>query len=170
MALRIDQLRSSWTCVCASGAALHGLGAMSRFASIARNTISLYLLVLLPVVGSRAASVSFSTRQFIYIFHQLDIMEKYQVVKVLNSGSFGKYTCGVFIRFQSSSVSGTAILVRSKDGALHVIKDIDISKLSKKERETTLQEVKILEALRHPNIVAFEEAFTQDGSLKIVMQ
>ena len=55
-------------------------------------------------------------------------------------------------------------------GALRVIKDIDISKLSKKERDTTLQEVKILEALRHPNIVAFEEAFTQDGSLKIVMQ
>ena len=45
-----------------------------------------------------------------------------------------------------------------------------MSKLSKKERETTVQEVKILEALRHPNIVAFEEAFTQDGSLKIVMQ
>ena len=51
-----------------------------------------------------------------------------------------------------------------------MIKDIDISKLNKKERETTLQEVRILEALRHPNIVAFEEAFTQDGSLKIVMQ
>ncbi len=68
-------------------------------------------------------------------------------------------------------MAGTAILVRKKsDGALHVIKDIDISKLSKKERETTVQEVKILEALRHPNIVAFEEAFTQDGSLKIVMQ
>ena len=62
-------------------------------------------------------------------------------------------------------------MVRKKsDGALHVITDIDMSKLSKKERETTVQEVKILEALRHPNIVAFEEAFTQDGSLKIVMQ
>ena len=67
--------------------------------------------------------------------------------------------------------SGTAILVSEKlSGALRVIKDIDISKLSKKERDTTLQEVKILEALRHPNIVAFEEAFTQDGCLKIVMQ
>ncbi len=55
-------------------------------------------------------------------------------------------------------------------GALHVIKDIDISKLSKKERETTLQEVRILEALQHPNIVAFDEAFTDDGCLKIVMQ
>ena len=97
-------------------------------------------------------------------------MEKYQVAKVLNSGSVGKYTCGVYIRFQSTSVTGTAILVRSKDGALHVIKDIDISMLSRKERETTVQEVKILEALRHPNIVAFEEAFTQDRSLKIVMQ
>jgi serine/threonine protein kinase len=68
-------------------------------------------------------------------------------------------------------LTGTAILVSCKSsGALHVIKDIDISKLSKKERETTLQEVRILEALRHPNIVSFEEAFTQDGSLKIVMQ
>ena len=92
------------------------------------------------------------------------------MVRVLNSGSFGIRTAGVSVRIQPTSVAGTAILVRSKDGALHVIKDIDISKLSKKERETTLQEVKILEALRHPNIVAFEEAFTQDGSLKIVMQ
>jgi NIMA (never in mitosis gene a)-related kinase len=55
-------------------------------------------------------------------------------------------------------------------GVSYVIKDIDISKLSRKEREATFQEVRILEALRHPNIVAFKEAFTQDGSLKIVMQ
>jgi NIMA (never in mitosis gene a)-related kinase len=80
-------------------------------------------------------------------------------------------TFHVAAHFWPTFYTGTAILVSEKlSGALRVIKDIDISKLSKKERDTTLQEVKILEALRHPNIVAFEEAFTQDGSLKIVMQ
>jgi NIMA (never in mitosis gene a)-related kinase len=97
-------------------------------------------------------------------------MEKYKVVRVLNSGSFGEGPRFAAICFPTSC-AGTAILVSNKSsGSLHVIKDIDISKLSKKERETTLQEVRILEALRHPNIVAFDEAFTQDGSLKIVMQ
>jgi serine/threonine protein kinase len=99
-------------------------------------------------------------------------MEKYKVIRVLNSGSFGatlssSFAVGCPVTFHT----GTAILVtRKSTGAMHVIKDIDISKLSKKERETTLQEVRILEALRHPNIVAFDEAFCQDGSLKIVMQ
>ena len=72
-------------------------------------------------------------------------MEKYKVVRVLNSGSFGKCPRCAASCFPTSC-AGTAILVSNKSsGSFHVIKDIDISKLSKKERETTVQEVKILD-------------------------
>ena len=42
--------------------------------------------------------------------------------------------------------------------------------MSKAERESTLKEAKILEALSHPNIVRFKEVYTtKRGKLCIIM-
>uniref|UniRef100_A0A8C6MJ53 non-specific serine/threonine protein kinase n=1 Tax=Moschus moschiferus TaxID=68415 RepID=A0A8C6MJ53_MOSMO len=80
-------------------------------------------------------------------------MEKYIRVQKIGEGSFGK-----------------AILVRStEDGRQYVIKEINISKMSNKEREESRREVAVLANMRHPNIVQYRESFEENGSLYIVM-
>eukprot|EP00873_Tetraselmis_striata_P046474 jgi/Tetstr1/466738/TSEL_011211.t1 len=81
-------------------------------------------------------------------------MEKYTRGKVLGKGSFGK----------------ASVVVNKVDGSTHVLKEIDISKMSKHERDSSLQEAKLLKALRHPNIVSCTETFVDDkGMLCIIM-
>ncbi|XP_061280899.1 serine/threonine-protein kinase Nek1 isoform X6 [Bos javanicus] len=80
-------------------------------------------------------------------------MEKYIRVQKIGEGSFGK-----------------AILVRStEDGRQYVIKEINISRMSNKEREESRREVAVLANMRHPNIVQYRESFEENGSLYIVM-
>lgn len=66
---------------------------------------------------------------------------------------------------------GKAFLVQAEsDGALCVIKKIDIAKLSEQEKKETIKEAKILEVLNHPNIIRFKEVYkTKKGQLCIVM-
>ena len=53
---------------------------------------------------------------------------------------------------------------------LAVIKQVDIGKMSENEKQDTLKEAKILEALNHPNVIRFREVYkTKKGKLCIVM-
>ncbi|KAG2424095.1 hypothetical protein HXX76_014770 [Chlamydomonas incerta] len=80
-------------------------------------------------------------------------MDKYIRGKVLGKGSFG-----------------CAILVTNKlDNKNYVIKEIDISRMPKAERDASEQEAKLLMALNHPNIVRCIECFTHMNKLCIVM-
>ncbi|XP_053514421.1 serine/threonine-protein kinase Nek1 isoform X5 [Artibeus jamaicensis] len=80
-------------------------------------------------------------------------MEKYVRLQKIGEGSFGK-----------------AILVRStEDGRQYVIKEINISRMSNKEREESRREVAVLANMKHPNIVQYRESFEENGSLYIVM-
>ncbi|KAJ1491905.1 kinase-like domain-containing protein [Baffinella frigidus] len=80
-------------------------------------------------------------------------MEQYSMGKLLNKGAFG-----------------AAHMVRcKKTDKDFVVKLVDISKCSSKERESAHKECGILEALRHPNIIEHRESFEQDGQLCIVM-
>ncbi|GIL63301.1 hypothetical protein Vafri_17397 [Volvox africanus] len=80
-------------------------------------------------------------------------MDKYVRGKILGKGSFG-----------------SAILVTNKlDNKNYVIKEIDISRMPKAEREASEQEAKVLMALNHPNIVRCIECFTHMNKLCIVM-
>jgi len=80
--------------------------------------------------------------------------ELYKRLRLLGEGSYGK-----------------AYLVECvSDGSLCVIKQLDLSRMSEQEKKDTLKEAKILEALRHPNIVRFREVYkTKKGKLCIVM-
>ncbi|XP_064441347.1 serine/threonine-protein kinase Nek1 isoform X6 [Mirounga angustirostris] len=81
------------------------------------------------------------------------IMEKYVRLQKIGEGSFGK-----------------AILVKStEDGRQYVIKEINISRMSSKEREESRREVAVLANMKHPNIVQYRESFEENGSLYIVM-
>lgn len=80
-------------------------------------------------------------------------MEKYARLQKIGEGSFGK-----------------AILVKStEDDRQYVIKEINISRMSNKEREESRREVAVLANMKHPNIVQYRESFEENGSLYIVM-
>ncbi|XP_039548899.1 serine/threonine-protein kinase Nek1 isoform X2 [Pimephales promelas] len=80
-------------------------------------------------------------------------MDKYERLKKIGEGSFGK-----------------AILVKSKtDGRQYVIKEIGISRMSNKERQESRKEVEVLANMSHPNIVQYKESFEESGCLYIVM-
>ncbi|XP_009980405.1 PREDICTED: serine/threonine-protein kinase Nek1 [Tauraco erythrolophus] len=80
-------------------------------------------------------------------------MDKYIKVQKIGEGSFGK-----------------AILVKAKEnGQQYVIKEINISMMSNKEREESRREVAVLANMKHPNIVLYRESFEENGCLYIVM-
>uniref|UniRef100_A0A2K6TFQ8 non-specific serine/threonine protein kinase n=1 Tax=Saimiri boliviensis boliviensis TaxID=39432 RepID=A0A2K6TFQ8_SAIBB len=84
-------------------------------------------------------------------------MEKYVRLQKIGEGSFGK-----------------AVLVKStEDGRQYVIKEINISRMSSKEREESRREVAVLANMKHPNIVQYRESFEDmagcgGSSLKIL--
>lgn len=66
---------------------------------------------------------------------------------------------------------GKALLcTRKADSKKCIIKQINISKLSRKEQLQTQQEGSILSKLNHPNIVSFFDSFTYQGNFNIVME
>jgi len=82
----------------------------------------------------------------------------YEQVRTVGEGSFGK-----------------AILVRPAratacpDDKMAIVKMIDISRATKKEKNDALQESQVLSSLKHPNIVKYRTNFLAEGWLCIVM-
>ncbi|ERE92375.1 serine/threonine-protein kinase Nek1-like protein [Cricetulus griseus] len=80
-------------------------------------------------------------------------MDKYVRLQKIGEGSFGK-----------------AVLVKSIEDSMHyVIKEINISRMSGRERQESRSEVAVLANMKHPNIVQYKESFEENGSLYIVM-
>ena len=79
-------------------------------------------------------------------------LRDYEKVKVIGKGSFGE-----------------AVLVRH-NGALVVMKRIQLSQLSKKEQTEAENEIRILRRLHHPNIVQYLNSFKDSSKLCIVME
>ncbi|KAA0161244.1 hypothetical protein FNF28_05123 [Cafeteria roenbergensis] len=81
-------------------------------------------------------------------------MERFRVIRSVGKGSFG-----------------LALLVQRKsDGQQFVIKQINTTRMSRKERAEVENEVAVLSRLRSPNIVAYVESFHHRGALCIVME
>lgn len=77
-------------------------------------------------------------------------MKAYNQEKIVGEGSFGK-----------------ALLCRRKnDNKKCIIKQISLSKMSRKEALQTEQEAKLLSRLNHPNIVTFWESFQETAQGK----
>ena len=53
---------------------------------------------------------------------------------------------------------------RIADNEFYALKKVRMMKLSDKEKENALNEVRILASIRHNNIVAYKEAFIDDAS------
>jgi len=62
--------------------------------------------------------------------------------------------------------------MRLSDKQIYALKKVSMAPLSIKERENALNEVRILASIKHPNVVAYKEAFIEEAeqSLCIVME
>ena len=83
-------------------------------------------------------------------------MKDFDIVKVLGKGSFG-----------------SVYLVRRKeDKKIYALKSVILEKLNKKEQQNSVNEVRILASVNHPNVIGYKEAFWDDNqnTLNIVME
>ena len=83
-------------------------------------------------------------------------MNDFKMGKLIGKGAFG-------------SVS---LVTRKTDGKIYAMKRVNIGKLSNKEKESSLNEIRILASLSHPNIIGYKEAFFDQSTntLNIVME
>ena len=83
-------------------------------------------------------------------------MKDFKMGKLIGKGAFG-------------SVS---IVTRKTDGKIYAMKSVNIGKLNNKEKESSLNEIRILASLSHPNIIGYKEAFFDQSTntLNIVME
>ena len=68
---------------------------------------------------------------------------------------------------------GSVYLVRRKqDQKLYALKTVFLEKLNKKEQENSVNEVRLLASINHPNVIGYKEAFWNDKncSLNIIME
>ena len=83
-------------------------------------------------------------------------MNDFIIEKVLGKGSFG-----------------SVYLVRRKeDNRIYALKSVILEKLNKKEQQNSVNEVRILASVNHPNVIGYKEAFWDDNenTLNIVME
>ena len=83
-------------------------------------------------------------------------MDDFKIEKVLGKGSFG-----------------SVYLVRRKeDNRIYALKSVILEKLNKKEQQNSVNEVRILASVNHPNVIGYKEAFWDDSqnTLNIVME
>lgn len=61
---------------------------------------------------------------------------------------------------------------RKSDGAIYAMKKVKMGKLSGKEKDNSLNEVRILASINHPNVIGYKEAFFEDATntLNVVME
>ena len=76
--------------------------------------------------------------------------------KVIGKGSFGS----------------VYLVRRRQDNKIYALKTVILEKLNKKEQENSVNEVRILASINHPNVIGYKEAFWDDekSALNIVME
>ena len=51
---------------------------------------------------------------------------------------------------------------RISDGAMYAMKKVKMGKLSEKEKQNAVNEVRILASINHPNVIGYKEAFFEN--------
>jgi NIMA (never in mitosis gene a)-related kinase len=59
---------------------------------------------------------------------------------------------------------------RKADNEMYALKKVKMKNLSSKEKQNSLNEVRILASINHPNVISYKEAFFEADSLYIVME
>ena len=83
-------------------------------------------------------------------------MNDFKIEKTLGKGSFGS----------------VYLVTRKEDNQIYALKSVIMEKLNKKEQENSVNEVRILASVNHPNVIGYKEAFwdDQNNTLNIVME
>ena len=83
-------------------------------------------------------------------------LEDFKVEKVIGKGSFGS----------------VYLVRRNIDNKLYALKTVYLEKLNKKEQENSVNEVRLLASISHPNVIGYKEAFWDEktSSLNIIME
>ena len=70
------------------------------------------------------------------------------------------------------SFSQVYLVKRKKDSKIYALKSVYLEMLEKKQQESSINEVRILASVQHPNVISYKEAFWDDNtnSLNIVME
>ena len=83
-------------------------------------------------------------------------IQDFIIQKTLGRGSFGS----------------VYLVLRKKDQKIYALKTVIFENLNKRDQENSLNEVRILASINHPNVIGYKEAFwdEQGSSLNIVME
>ena len=83
-------------------------------------------------------------------------LDDFKIERILGNGSFGSVN----------------LVTRKKDNQIYALKSVILEKLSKKQQENSVNEVRILASINHPNVIGYKEAFWDEKSntLNIVME
>ena len=83
-------------------------------------------------------------------------LEDFKIEKILGKGSF----------------SSVYLVTRKKDNKIYALKSVILEQLPQKQQESSVNEVRILASINHPNVIGYKEAFWDEksSSLNIVME
>ena len=78
----------------------------------------------------------------------------------------------ILSKLGEGSFSGVFKVIRKSDNQIYALKQVKLRTLKQKEKENSLNEVRILASFNHPNIIAYKEAFIDEptNTLCIVME
>ena len=88
--------------------------------------------------------------------NNITTLDDFNIERVIGKGSFG-----------------SVYLVRRKvDQKIYALKTVFLEKLNKKEQENSVNEVRLLASVSHPNVIGYKEAFwdEKNSSLNIIME
>eukprot|EP00922_Rhytidocystis_sp_ex-Travisia-forbesii_P038215 GHVS01056926.1.p1 GENE.GHVS01056926.1~~GHVS01056926.1.p1 ORF type:complete len:550 (-),score=104.72 GHVS01056926.1:373-2022(-) len=74
-----------------------------------------------------------------------------------------------FIREVGRGASGAAQLMEDSQGTSYIMKSIQTDNMKEHQLRNAINEIKILNELRHPFIVRYRESFIENGALNIIM-
>lgn len=86
------------------------------------------------------------------------------------SGNISNFN--ILKKLGEGSFSEVFRVIRKSDNAEYAMKKVKMGKLSAKEKENALNEIRILASINHPNVIGFKEGFFEEGTgcLCIVME
>ena len=83
-------------------------------------------------------------------------LDDFKIEKIIGKGSFGS----------------VYLVTRKADQKLYALKTVFLEKLNKKEQENSVNEVRLLASISHPNVIEYKEAFWDDknSTLNLIME
>ena len=75
-----------------------------------------------------------------------------------------KFVLTIALTSGEGAYSSVYSVLRLSDGQAYALKKVKMGKLSDKEKENALNEVRILASIKHTNICAYHEAFIDEST------